>query len=182
MCLNAPASPGMILGGDSVVFTRWSQLGSGVSPSQTASLDINSSTNITGRVTAILLTGQVCTVSRLIYPVSIHISGSMISFLRSTDHLGASLSTSPLPGRRSSTGVRAGVSVSWVSHWLPVTPGWPAIRGQGLHNCGITWGQSLFFSWYYSKYSLLPCSGSDRRVFSEKTDSKKFKSLHWTLF
>ena len=55
-------------------------------------------------------------------------------------HLGAGLATSALPGCRSSTGVRAGVSVSWVSHWLPVTPGWPAISHRGdkrqimLHN------------------------------------------------
>lgn len=123
MCLNESASPGMILGGGSVVLTRGSQL---VSPSPESGSQVTLVTNRTniimgeGLVTAII-TGH--RHSRWSYPVSnIFVPSSIYFWLDDTIsplHWSISelwLSTSPLPGRRSSTGVRASVSVSWVSH------------------------------------------------------------------
>ena len=140
MCLNGSASPGIILGGGSVVFTRGSQL---VSPSpESGSPQVTPDTNrritITGRgLVTPIITGQ-HRHSRGSYPVSIIFVSSNIYFWLddtisplhwSISELG--LATSPLPGCRSSTGVRVPVSLSAECHiWLPVTLGWPASRGQ----------------------------------------------------
>ena len=140
MCSNESSSPGMIFGGGSVVFTRSSQLmSSPESPSQVTP-DTNRVNNITGRVTAIF-TGHLIRVTQdyLIQCRSYFLFVWVLIYFWLDDTISPlhwsisepGLATSPLPGCRSSTGVRAGVSVSWVSHWLPVTPGWPAISHRG---------------------------------------------------
>ena len=158
MCSNESSSPGMIFGGGSVVFTRSSQLMSSPESSQ-VTLDTNRVNNITGRVTAIF-TGHLIRVTQdyLIQCRSYFLFVWVLIYFWLDDTISPlhwsisepGLATSPLPGCRSSTGVRAGVSVSWVSHWLPVTPGWPAIRERQETNdaAGITLGL-----WDFGHYS-----------------------------